>query len=171
MFNTKSLFSCLFLSTALVLSSSLAWSHSDENYEHTSTETDFGKPGELKDVTKTIEVSMGDNMRFTPDKITVKQGETVRFVVKNTGSGPHEMILGTADELREHAEMMKKMPNMKHSDPSMVRVEAGNTGEIIWNFDLAGEFQFACLIPGHSEAGMKGVLVVNASSTPLSMSL
>ena len=163
--SNKSLLAILLLSMPLVFSSSLAWSHGDEHHA-ASEETEFGKPGVLKDVTRTIDISMGDDMRFVPDRVNVKQGETIRFVLKNTGTVKHEMILGTADELREHAEMMKKMPNMKHNDPSSVQVEPGKTGEIIWNFDLAGSFQFACLMPGHLEAGMKGVVTVEASATP-----
>lgn len=128
-----------------------------------SEESNFGKPGVASKVTRTIEVSMGDDMRFTPDMIQIKQGETIRFIVKNAGSTPHEMVLGTADEIREHAEMMRKIPNMQHTDPSMVRVEPGKSGEIIWNFDLEGEFQFACLIPGHLEAGMTGTITVTPS--------
>lgn len=161
--STKLLLAATVFFMSLFFVSSFAWSHGDEHHE---TETSFGKPGNIKEVSRTIEVSMGDDMRFVPDNIRVKQGETVHFIVKNTGTTPHEMILGTADELREHAEMMKKMPNMKHTDPSMVRVEPGKTGDMIWNFDLAGNFQYACLIPGHSEAGMKGRIIVEASTTP-----
>lgn len=129
-----------------------------------SEESNFGKPGVLKDVTRTIEVSMGDDMRFKPDTINIKQGETIRFVIKNTGTTDHEMVLGTSEDIREHREMMKKMPGMVHTDANSVRVQPGKSGEIIWNFDLAGVFEFACLIPGHSEAGMKGNITVNPST-------
>lgn len=134
--------------------------HGKTKVGYVSEESNFGKPGVASEVTQTIEVSMGDNMRFTPEKIQIRQGETIRFVVKNAGAATHEMVLGAADDIREHAEMMKKMPGMKHIDPSTASVESGKSGEIIWNFDLAGEFQFVCLIPGHSEAGMKGTITV-----------
>lgn len=135
--------------------------HEDMKGGSMAEASDFGKPGVASKVTRTIEVGMGNDMRFTPSMIQLKQGETIRFILKNTGSTPHEMVLGTADEIREHAEMMKKMPNMQHNEPSMARVEPGKTGEIIWNFDLDGEFQFACLIPGHLEAGMTGTITVS----------
>jgi len=127
-------------------------------------ESNFGKPGLLANVVRTIEVSMGDDMRFKPDTIDIKQGETIRFVIKNTGTTDHEMVLGTSEDIREHREMMKKMPGMVHTDANSVRVQPGKSGEIIWNFDLAGAFEFACLIPGHSEAGMKGNINVNPST-------
>lgn len=121
----------------------------------------MGKPGDAAKVTRTIAVDMTDNMRFTPENITVKKGETVKFVVKNSGRIKHEMVLGSAKELKEHAAMMKKMPGMEHADENMVVVDPGKTGEIVWQFTKAGKFDFACLQPGHFEAGMKGKLAVS----------
>lgn len=121
----------------------------------------MGKPGDPAKVTRTIAVDMTDNMRFTPEKITVKKGETIKFVVKNSGRIKHEMVLGSAKELKEHAAMMKKMPGMEHADENMVVVDPGKTGEIVWQFTRAGKFDFACLQPGHFEAGMKGKLAVS----------
>ena len=156
----------LMMLTSSLLASGAGHSHHEAMESGAmAEESNFGKPGVLKEVTRTIEVSMGDDMRFKPDAINIKQGETVRFVIKNTGTTDHEMVLGTSEDIREHREMMKKMPNMVHADPSSVRVQPGKSGEIIWNFDLAGAFEFACLIPGHSEAGMKGNIIVQ-SLTP-----
>ena len=109
---------------------------------------------------RTIEVGMTDNMRFTPARIEVRQGETIRFVVRNKGKTLHEMVLGTKASLDEHAGMMVKFPGMEHEEPYMTHVKAARTGEIVWNFNRAGEFRFACLIPGHYEAGMVGTIVV-----------
>jgi uncharacterized cupredoxin-like copper-binding protein len=116
----------------------------------------IGKPGDPGKVTRSVEVEMSDAMRFKPDSIRVKQGETIRFIVRNTGKVKHEMVLGTIKELKEHAEMMRKFPEMKHADPNQVRVEPGMTGELVWKFSKAGTFDFACLVPGHFEAGMVG---------------
>ena len=119
-------------------------------------ETDFGRTGDPRRVTRTVRIDMSDRMRFTPDRITVKVGETVRIVGSNSGKVMHELVLGTERELKEHAELMKKFPGMEHSEPSMTHVKPGASGEIVWKFTKAGEFQFACLIPGHFEAGMVG---------------
>lgn len=119
-----------------------------------------GKPGVATKVTRTIEVDMTDAMRFTPTEIQVKQGETVRFVVKNSGKIKHELVLGTEKELKEHYEVMKKSPEMEHDEPSMVTLASGKTGEIIWQFTKAGKVDFACLQPGHYDAGMKGAVTV-----------
>jgi uncharacterized cupredoxin-like copper-binding protein len=118
--------------------------------------TALGKPGDPQKVSRTIEVDMTDAMRFKPATIKVKRGETIRFLVRNTGKVKHEMVLGTIKELKEHAELMRKFPEMEHADPNQVSVEPGKTGELIWQFTRAGTFDFACLQPGHFEAGMVG---------------
>jgi uncharacterized cupredoxin-like copper-binding protein len=120
----------------------------------------LGKPGDPGKVTSTIEVEMNDAMRFRPDSIQVERGETIRFVVRNTGKVKHEMVLGTIKELKEHAEMMRKSPEMEHADPNQVSVEPGKTGELLWQFTNDGTFDFACLVPGHFEAGMVGKIRV-----------
>ncbi|HBX42541.1 MAG TPA: hypothetical protein DEH27_01455 [Deltaproteobacteria bacterium] len=156
---------------ACALAMSLAFTtgalgHGDENHgkkEDRSAEghaAGLGRPGDPGDVTRSIEVEMSDAMRFRPDSIRVKRGETIRFILRNTGNLEHEMVLGTIDELKGHAEMMRKSPEMEHADPNMVSVEPGKTGELIWQFTRDGTFDFACLEPGHFEAGMVGRIVV-----------
>lgn len=120
----------------------------------------IGKPGVASKVTRTITMDMADTMRFSVPKVTAKHGETIRFVVKNSGKVKHEMVLGTEKELKEHYEVMKKNPEMEHADANMVTVAPGKTGEIIWQFTKAGKIDFACLQPGHYDAGMKGVVMV-----------
>lgn len=120
----------------------------------------LGVPASLSDAETTIEIRMSDTMRFTPERIKIKQGTTVRFVVRNPGNAKHEMVLGTLAELKEHAALMRQFPEMEHDDPNAVSVEPGKTGEFAWTFTRAGRFDFACLVPGHFEAGMKGRILV-----------
>ena len=120
----------------------------------------FGKAGDPGKVTRTITFRMTDNMRFNPSQINVKRGETIRFVAKNDGKLMHEMVFGTPDELKAHAEQMKKFPDMEHDEPYMVHVAPGKTGEIVWQFTRPGVFDFACLIAGHYDAGMMGKVTV-----------
>ena len=119
-----------------------------------------GTAGDPAKVSRTIPVEMNDTMRFTPDKITVKAGETVRFFIVNKGKMAHEMILGTADEIDEHAEMMRKMPGMVHKEPNQIHLEPGQRGGIVWHFAKAGTVTYACLVAGHKEAGMVGTVEV-----------
>ena len=99
---------------------------------------------------------MSDRMRFTPAEIRVRRGETIRFVVRNSGQLKHEFNLGTRKDLAEHHELMKKYPDMVHEEPNQVSLAPGEQGEVVWRFSRAGIVDFACLHPGHYEAGMKG---------------
>lgn len=112
-----------------------------------------GVPGQ---VSRTIEIGMSDQMRFSPDQLEVMQGETIRFVHRNQGKLLHEFVLGTQADLDAHAALMAKFPGMQHDEPYMAHVAPGQSGEIIWTFNRAGEFDFACLIAGHYQAGMVG---------------
>lgn len=125
----------------------------------------IGKPGTAARVNRTVTVDMTDNMRFSPAGINVKRNETVRFIVRNSGKIKHEFVLGTEKDLQEHYEQMKRFPEMEHADPNMVTVAPGKTGEVVWQFTRAGKVDFACLQPGHFEAGMKGYVKV-ASGKP-----
>jgi len=135
--------------------------HAPPQFDYAKAEpTAFGIAADPKTAKRTIRIDMSDAMRFTPAEITVKRGETVRLVAANKGQVLHEMVLGTMDELRKHAELMKKHPGMEHDEPHMAHVNPGKSGEIGWKFTGAGTFYFACLIPGHFEAGMIGKVTV-----------
>lgn len=119
-----------------------------------------GRPGNSARISRTINVKMDDSMRFAPDQIQVKAGETVRFVVRNTGKVPHEMVIGAMADLKAHAAMMRAQPGMKHAEPNMLSLDPGQRGDIVWQFDKAGMVDFACLLPGHLEAGMMGKIEI-----------
>ncbi len=159
------------VSAAIALATSgLAMAHTNKSHDKKDApaqkeQKDWGIAGDAKAGMRTVEFKMTDNMRFTPDKLEVKQGETVKLIVKNTGAVLHEFVLGTKNELDEHAALMVKFPNMEHDEPYMAHVAPGKTGEIIWTFNRAGDFDFACLIAGHYQAGMVGkVKVVGAAA-------
>lgn len=121
----------------------------------------IGKPGAASKVTRTVTVDMTDDMKFHSSLVEVKQGETIKFFAKNSGKVKHEMVLGTEKDLKDHYEVMKKNPEMEHADANMVTVAPGKTGEIIWQFTKSGKVDFACLQPGHYDAGMKGLVNVS----------
>ena len=123
---------------------------------------DWGIAGDAKNAKRSIEVGMADTMRFTPNRIDVRLGETVKFVVRNSGKQMHEFVIGTQAENARHAALMLKFPNMEHDEPYMAHVGPGKTGEIVWTFNRAGEFEFACLIAGHYQGGMVGTIQVAA---------
>jgi uncharacterized cupredoxin-like copper-binding protein len=153
---------------ALLALAAPAWAHGDAHPTGkpaavVKEQKPWGIAGDAKAVRRTIEVRMTDAMRFVPDRIEVREGETVRFVIRNQGKMLHEMVIGTKQELDEHAALMLKFPGMEHDEPYMAHVAAGKTGHITWTFNRTGEFQFACLIAGHYQAGMVGTVVVTPS--------
>lgn len=120
----------------------------------------LGEPGNPATKARTVAVVMNDDMRFLPAAVSVRRGETIRFVVRNAGAIRHEMTLGTAMELKAHAAMMERHPDMQHADPNSVTVEPGGSRMMLWHFSKAGVFDFACLEPGHMQAGMTGRITV-----------
>ncbi len=137
----------------LVLSTSAALAHGSL----------AGAPGDPKRPARTIAITAMESdgkMRFSPASVEVALGEQVRFVVANKGALAHEFVLGTKAENAEHAKMMAEMPGMKHNDANAVTVPPGKTATLTWRFAKSGSFEFACLIPGHYEAGMHGAVAV-----------
>lgn len=124
----------------------------------------IGKPGQLAEATRTVDIAMHERddgaMVFEPASITVKQGETIRFAVANAGELEHEFVLDDREGILKHKALMEKFPEMEHDDPNSVRLEPGKKGDVIWTFSNSGELEFACLVPGHYDAGMKGDLMV-----------
>lgn len=119
-----------------------------------------GGPGDPAKADRTIEIAMRDTMRFDPASLSVKAGETVRLHIVNAGEVRHELVLGSMHELQEHAAMMRSMPGMKHDEPNALSLAPGKQGDLVWQFGDAGTVDFACLEPGHLEAGMKGTISV-----------
>jgi uncharacterized cupredoxin-like copper-binding protein len=123
----------------------------------------FGESGDPNKPSRTVYVVMredGNKMLYAPERIEVKKGEQIRFVVDNEGLFNHEFILGTERDIRNHAAEMKKHPAMEHQDAHSLSVGMLSRGEIVWRFTRAGRFIYACLIPGHLERGMRGAIVV-----------
>jgi uncharacterized cupredoxin-like copper-binding protein len=160
---------CLATVAGIVLASAAAFLTTDlgtpvpaaahEGHAHFSA----GEPGDPKKPARTVTIKMFEGsgkMGFEPARIEVKRNEQVRFVLKNEGDEDHEFVLATVEENRKHAEVMKKNPDMEHDDPNGKRVAPYAGSEIIWKFSKRGEFEFACLIPGHYEKGMFGKVIV-----------
>lgn len=131
----------------------------DAGHGH-GAEFSAGQPGDPKKPARIVPVTMKETvdgkMVYFPDKVEVKKGEQVRFVITNAGEIPHEFVLASVEENLKHAEMMKKFPEMEHDEPNSKTLQPKAKTELFWRFSKAGTFEFACLIPGHREAGMIG---------------
>lgn len=145
--------------------------HGDAHTHDSATADDHGQSGPMAlVVSRSIEVRMDDQMRFTPSSLEVRAGETIRFVVHNAGQTAHEMVLGSDQEIREHAQAMQQgaghSDGHSHGSGAAITVAAGQKGELVVKFDQAGTWQMACLIPGHYEAGMRGTVQVSDAAAP-----
>ena len=127
----------------------------------------IGEPGLADKVSRTVTIDMQDTMRFVPATLRAKQGETLRLVVRNTGAVAHELVLGNIKDLKAHAKAMQKFPDMEHEEPNMLSLAPGAQGELLWHFTSAMTVDFACLRPGHYEAGMKGKINVTKGKAPV----
>jgi uncharacterized cupredoxin-like copper-binding protein len=158
MVRIRSLFApSILIAVGVALAAAGAAANGDEHHDKHAA---FGQPGDPAKVSRSVAIDMNDTMRYNPARISVKRGETIRFVVRNSGQLKHEVVLGTVKELREHAALMRKFPEMEHADPNQLAVDPGKTGELLWQFTKSGTFDFACLQPGHYEAGMHGKIAV-----------
>lgn len=135
-----------------------------QDYDSRERAASAGSPGDPGNISRTIEITMVEN-RFKPSEIKVKQGETVKFVLRNAGKKKHEIMIDAAEEIDKHGKMMKKFPDKDHPDePNMITVNPGETRELVWHFTEAGIVDFACPLPGHFKGmnfkGMKGIIEV-----------
>jgi len=156
------LLSTLVLSLA-VLAGPVSAGSGAPGHSHGNSGFAAGEPGNPKKPARTVVITMreGDGtMIFNHNHVEVRRGEQIRFVLQNTGELDHEFVLATTKENDKHAELMKKQPEMEHDDPNAKRVAPKKAGELVWRFTKAGIYEFACLIPGHREAGMHGTVVV-----------
>lgn len=160
----KLTFRILTAAACLMALTTTAMANAASHDMHKAQEATSGKPGNAKDVDRTITIEASE-IAFNVKDITVKAGETIRFVLINKGNQPHELAIGSSDEMAKHRQMMidmagMDMGDMQHEDKNMISTEPGETKELIWQFAKAGTFEFACNYPGHSELGMMGPLTV-----------
>ncbi len=152
----KKIFIASVLAISLIPAGAVAQAYSDSG-EGSAVVGKLGDPGK---VSRTIEITMVDN-RFKPAEIKVKQGETVKLVLRNAGEKKHDMMIGSMAQLDKHAAMMKKYPDVEHPDPNLVSVDPGKSGELVWQFTEIGTVDFACPRPGHFK-GMRGKFEIKA---------
>lgn len=156
----------LFLAATLALGSLPAFADSAASFA-------FGEPAPAAQATRSIEVVLKD-IAFEPNRIQVKAGETVRFVIVNQGQLPHEFNLGDKAMHLEHQKEMAAMQGMDHGQMNhgqmnhahghgagnTVLVQPGQRAELTWTFRASAPIEFACNVPGHYQAGMVGDLII-----------
>lgn len=116
------------------------------------------------DSPRQVEIDAAE-MAFDPNSIDITAGETVEFVITNSGALAHEFVVTNQEEIDEHLEAGHDEGHEEGEDsedghdetPVEVEVEPGETETLIVTFDETDhQARFACLIEGHYEAGMHG---------------
>ena len=141
----------------------------------------IGEKGDPNNIDRVINIKMYDNY-YEPNLITIKKGETIKFIITNLGEMVHEYNIGTKEmhikhqpemqKLIDHEiitfdkidkkkmkEMSKKDHSLAHSHSNSIMLEPKTQGEIIWKFSKDIELEMACNIPGHYESGMVGKII------------
>lgn len=127
----------------------------------------FGRPA-VAGSERVIEVKIGE-YSITPDRIGVRAGETVTFIVTNAGKSEHGFVLGDAAFIEAHAKMMESAGQhaghgdggaMHGAQGNVLTVKPGETQRLNWTFAGAGELKIVCDRPGHAALGMSAVVVV-----------
>lgn len=176
MVNTSTKLAAIAVGVAMSIVSSSAFAGGSHDDGHGSN--NIGSAGDAGHVDREIMVEMGE-MYFSPSNITINKGETVRFIVKNSGDFVHEfniatkaMHLGHSTEMtmmidlgiletdKINFQMMSKS-GMAHSDPNSLLLEPSGVGEVIWTFNGDATLEFSCNVPGHRESGMLGPILMN----------
>ncbi|MGY9005204.1 MAG: cupredoxin domain-containing protein [Alphaproteobacteria bacterium] len=162
------------IASAVLVAGSAAWASPG----HGISKNAVGQLAKASDASRTIEVLMHDNY-YTPENITIKKGETIRFVIKNMGGLVHEFNIGTSAMHAGHQKEMEMMvqhgileadkinykmmkmdmgggKTMEHNDPNSVLLEPGKSKEVVWKFSDSKNLEFSCNVPGHNGAGMVG---------------
>lgn len=120
----------------------------------------FGMPADPADADRVVEVQMIDPFEFDPAQIQVAAGETITFIVTNTGSLDHEFVIGDEETQDEHEVIMEGDGMGGEDEPNELALAGGESGELTWSFAVAGSLLFGCHVPGHYDAGMVGTLEV-----------
>jgi uncharacterized cupredoxin-like copper-binding protein len=160
---TRSMAAATLLAALVVAAAPVSAGPGGAGHSHDDGLFSAGEPGNPKKPARPVLITMRETdgkMVFDSNRIEVRRGEQVRFIIRNNGALDHEFVLATTAENDKHAEEMKKNPDMEHDDPNAKRLAPKKASELVWRFTKLGEFEYGCLIPGHREAGMFGTVVV-----------
>jgi uncharacterized cupredoxin-like copper-binding protein len=120
----------------------------------------LGEPADAAMADRTVHVTASDQLKFAPDALQVKVGETVTFEIENAGTTDHEFVIGSPEYQAAHEQEMQAGHMEMGDEPNAVDVPAGDTKSLTWTFTEAGATQYGCHEPGHFAAGMVGDITV-----------
>ena len=91
--------------------------------------------------------------KFVPNKITLKAGQSVKFILVNKGTVDHDLHSEALPLVVPAA--MGEMAGMEHDT-----LRPGKIAVVTFTPKKKGTFAFWCTAPGHQDAGMKGTIVI-----------
>lgn len=109
---------------------------------------------------RTVEIEMVD-IAFKPNQLSVKAGETIRFVFPNRGEIEHEAVIGDEEAQAAHKEGVHGGGYGGSKQAPRVEVFPGETGELTHTFEKPGQLLIGCHEPGHYDAGMRVDITVS----------
>jgi uncharacterized cupredoxin-like copper-binding protein len=121
-------------------------------------------PASGGDAERVIRVEALDSLAFEPDSVSVRAGETVQFVVTNSGEEAHEFVLGPESVQMTHEEASDagEEHGGMHAEGQLAALELspGETEEAVVTLEQTGDVLFGCHEPGHYDGGMVGTVTV-----------
>jgi len=104
------------------------------------------RPGGGDERNRSVEIIMTE-MRFSPNRIDARAGQSVRVTIVNQGSQRHDLAFPATG-----------MPNLQGVETLTM---PGQSSRLTISFDTPGTYLFQCTIPGHAAAGMTGAVFVS----------
>ena len=149
------------------VASTAAFAHGGHGGGHADTVarsaagTPFGRSGDVQQISRTVAVNMSDSACQTPGALALRAGETIRFLITNSGRETHELVIGTMSGVKEHAETVEQDADVDHDEPYMAHVEPQATQSIVWQFTRVGTFHYGCHVPSLPGPGVIGRITVS----------
>lgn len=103
---------------------------------------------------RTIDIDMRDTA-YSPNHLSIRHGETVRFVFRNTGKVAHDAVLGNEKAQTDHEMEMSSGSGTHHGSSDAVTADPGKTVTLTHTFRSGGDLLIGCHELGHYAAGMK----------------
>jgi uncharacterized cupredoxin-like copper-binding protein len=101
-------------------------------------------PAVAADSAQQVTLTVGNSLSFDPSTITVRAGQPVQLVLRNTGQLPHDFTLSDGV-----------------AQPVKITASGGQTASGSFTIDRPGSYTFECSMPGHATAGMRGTITAS----------
>jgi azurin len=134
---------------------------------------DKPKPKPQASAVRTVELTGGDDMKYSVTEIPAKPGETIRIRLTSKGTLPkvamaHNVVVLKAGSKQLDFVNAAAMARATDFIPAEMKAQVlgastlagpGETVEVTVKIPAAGTYPYVCTFPGHFAAGMRGTIV------------